>query len=134
MPNIKINTDLIPLVTQSSDGLMNQIDKTKLDKLGIYSTSEVDTGKIWIDGKHIYSILLNSTCHNLNTLISSLGISTFINGYGKAKSDYSNYWRIPTFYLAESGYNINLNVDGTISWGGFYNSGSCWYYLEYTKI
>lgn len=134
-----INRSTINNLTTSSagngilDAYQGKILNDKITALQTYSIVEVDTGKIWADGKHVYSILLNSTCSNINTLITNLHIDTFINGYGKASSIYQNYWRIPTLYLAETGYVIILNVDGTISFGSFYGNNSCWYYLEYTK-
>ena len=64
---MKINTDLIPLATINSDGLFNHNDKKKLNNLTTYSTTEVDTGKIWKDGKPIYRKVIHSGACSLST-------------------------------------------------------------------
>ena len=115
---------------------------TKITNLQTYSTSETNTGQIWIDGKPIYKKVINfgalpnatskSVAHN----ISNLGFFTNISGiiyHTTAKT----YYPLPLQYKgSDSNYNVEVFANATsVSMSSntdrsFY---SAYVILEYTK-
>ena len=98
----------------------NNIDLTTL-KFGNYSTSEVDTGFTWVDGKHIYKktincgTLPNNTAKTVNHGITNLGY--FIDAYGiaynpSASSGTGSWQKLPIMTL-DCGSLVSLTLRRT---------------------
>lgn len=98
---------------------------TNITNLQTYSTSEINTGKIWIDGKLIYRKVF---IYNNTAISSSTSLSAPISGYDSLiKTDF--YFREETnimrpFPTIASGgqplgarwQNNNIQFSGTDSW------------------
>lgn len=67
-----------------------------------YSTTEVNTGQKWIDGKDIYCCVINNVNDNSLIDLSSLNIDTLVHRYGY-------------FITNNQIYDFNLYVNGTYS-------------------
>lgn len=95
---------------------------------GNYSTSEVNTGFTWIDGKTIYKktvtgTLPNSTAGTTNIAHGITGLDTLVHMHGVAiagtvmapLSFYANanYWR----YFSVNGANVSIEQGATIAGG-----------------
>lgn len=113
------------------------------EEVADYSTSEVNTGKKWIDGKHIYRIVFDSPDANYNTPVTTnLGITTidsiikiggFVQRYSAGTSTLSGkYYPILNPYMEVNvekstgilTFSINTNYV-------HFATGKC--YIEYTK-
>ena len=93
----------------------------KIAAKGVYSTSEVDTGKTWIDGKKIYRKVYNGTISaSGQTLITASNVDSLVS--------YDGWYRVNTtcykgWYDVQSGatwpvvtvsdHNLNLRFDST---------------------
>lgn len=109
-----------------------------------YSTSEIDTGKIWIDGKKIYRqvIEVNTPNSTSNTVIATYPTNTtIINFYGKVKITASSQVLPLNFYFTNE-YNVaTYCTDSTTSTGNInmkvgstsYQSQPAKIVIEYTK-
>lgn len=80
-----------------------------------YSTSEIDTGKVWIDGKKIYrrcADISAITSSNSNIVdVSSWNIQNIISLSGFIKDSYNNINVVP-MYDSASNYSV-LFFNGT---------------------
>lgn len=91
------------------NGALYNIQDTEAQKNLVYSQNEIDTGKIWIDGKKIYRkvILLpaiaKGTEHRID--LSSLTVSSYIQIYGFVKTR-NNYF-IPLLNSDEQTPTLN---------------------------
>ena len=91
------------------NGALYNIQDTEAQKNLVYSQNEIDTGKIWIDGKKIYRkvILLpaiaKGTEHRID--LSSLTVSSYIQIYGFVKTG-NNYF-IPLLNSDEQTPTLN---------------------------
>lgn len=119
---------------------------TRLDNLGTFSTSEVDTGKVWIDGKPIYS-----KTYSFNTAIAANTVYTLAHGISNVENiwiDLSNSFWINTsgrsYPMVMTNYNSISNTDtatvyadltniGIITIGGWNTSWTKNITINYTK-
>ena len=91
------------------NGALYNIQDAEAQKSLVYSQNEIDTGKIWIDGKKIYRkvILLpaiaKGTEHRID--LSSLTASNYIQLYGFVKTG-NNYF-IPLLNSDEKTVTLN---------------------------
>lgn len=94
------------------NGALYNIQDTEAQKSLVYSQNEIDTGKIWIDGKKIYRkvILLPAIAKNTEHRIdlSSLTASNYIQLYGFAKTG-NNYF-IPLLNSDEKTQTLNTFI------------------------
>ena len=111
----------------------------------VYSTEEVDTGKVWIDGKHIYRKVVDlGLFGNVDrdvTIEGSYDAVTCFDGYlynssGRNKiplNEYrnSNFWRSVHYEITDNVLEIHMSRDnsGAGHWGNFYVK----VIVEYTK-
>lgn len=119
-------------------GLANFDDDNPYTQPDIYSTSEVKTNKVWIDGKPIYRKVFNRT--NTNSFVIASDLETIVNIYGNFV--YATGSQVPMFYPTYngalgnviSGY-VNSTNEFVPQFGTNAVSGISSYYLivEYTK-
>lgn len=94
------------------NGALYNIQDAEAQKNLVYSQNEIDTGKIWIDGKKIYRkvILLpaiaKSKEHRID--LSSLAVSSYIQLYGFVKVG-NNYF-IPLLNSDEKTITLNTFI------------------------
>lgn len=102
-----------------------------------YSTSEVNTGQTWIDGKPIYKKVINTG--NMTSAVSH-GISNLdwvISIYGVAKTNDNNY--LPINFANPNGLNYQLSayIQGGgnvgLNKGSGFTISSSYLIVEYTK-
>ena len=108
----------------------------------IYSTDEINTGKLWIDGKPIYRKIIDfgslpnatskSVAHNINNLGFVINVSGTVY-----HTTVITYYPIPLQYKGnDSNYNVEIYVNNTNivmnsnTDRSFY---SAYVILEYTK-
>ena len=103
-----------------------------------YSTSEIDTGKTWTDGKKIYRKVVNdttpssATTKTINTSITNFGNFISVQGY-ITKTSGSSLIYIPSSYNDIWKINgVNENVAITLV-NTNYASCDCVLILEYVK-
>lgn len=94
------------------NGALYNVQDAEAQKNLVYSQNEIDTGKIWIDGKKIYRkvILLPTIAKGgeYNEDLSSLTISTCIQIYGFTKV--GNVYFIPLLNSDEKSITLNTYV------------------------
>ena len=94
------------------NGALYNIQDAEAQKSLVYSQNEIDTGKIWIDGKKIYRkvILLPAIAKNTEHRIdlSSLTASNYIQLYGFVKTG-NNYF-IPLLNSDEKTPTLNTFI------------------------
>lgn len=94
------------------NGALYNIQDAEAQKSLVYSQNEIDTGKIWIDGKKIYRkvILLPAIAKNTEHRIdlSSLTASNYIQLYGFVKTG-NNYF-IPLLNSDEKTVTLNTFI------------------------
>ena len=122
------------------NGTLYNIQDTEAQKSLVYSQNEIDTGKIWIDGKKIYRkvILLPAIAKGTEYKIdlSSLTASNYIQLYGFAKTA-KNYF-IPLLNSDEQTQTLNTFIGITNNMLRFINGADReilggHVVLEYTK-
>lgn len=126
------------------------IAREKINNIGNYSTTEVDTGKTWIDGKTIYRKVIatgdlatdfvdnaksiNHGITNLDNVISINCIGVFNDG---AKFDFEGYTYYDSVQQAWNVLNVYINTDSIyLTYKGptmISNVDSSFIILEYTK-
>lgn len=123
------------------NGALYNIQDAEAQKNLVYSQNEIDTGKIWIDGKKIYRkvILLPAIAKGTEYRIdlSSLTTSNYIQLYGFIKTA-ENYF-IPLLNSDEQTPTLNTFIGITNNILRFLNGAdreilSGHVVLEYTKI
>lgn len=101
-----------------------------------YSTSEINTGQTWIDGKTIYRIVLTGTTGTSNQTktigtIANLGEIVNIGGYVKTSTQ-----SVPVNFVYSSEqnscYRENNNIILRVT-ASAYTSKDCYVIVEYTK-
>jgi len=128
----------LTLAQKAMYNIVNFDDDSPSSYKDIYSTNEVKTNKVWIDGKPIYRKVFYSdtnfdgnttvgTITNLNRLIDIKGfIQAVNNGQYPCYTDSGNVWQI---YVNSSGA-----INRTLTGGAFTNSRNPAYVIvEYTK-
>lgn len=115
--------------------------KEYIDESEVYSTSEVKTNKVWIDGKPIYrkvikyTSALSSGNNSIPHGISDLGELVSVSGYTKYST---SYYAMGAFENANNFINIsivssiNITVSVGTSWSSSFTNG-CTLIIEYTK-
>jgi hypothetical protein len=121
--------------------------KDYVDQANTYSTSEVDTGKKWTDGRAIYRKVVNTTftASNSNSIAIAHGISGLTSSFvflsvtgGFAIGNTGNQMQQTFFYhenpsnnyMQLAGYSTtNLTVCCSYNWG----SSRIWAVIEYVK-
>lgn len=132
--------DLTNLETSDTSSLVNAINELK--NAEVYSTNEIKTNKVWVDGKPIYRKVINYTgtlsaggnyiAHN----ISNLGTVVDAKGYTLFGTSYymmSAYETANNFINIKSISSDNVVVQIGSSWGSSFSSSGCTLILEYTK-
>ena len=89
------------------NGALYNIQDAEAQKSLVYSQNEIDTGKIWIDGKKIYrkvvdcGYLLNKNVKKVEHNIKNIDTITKIDGVGYTDSE--DYLPIPYVYAVTPG-------------------------------
>ena len=95
----------------------NGYSQEYINGLNTYSTSEIDTGKVWIDGKNIYRKVIDCGALPNNTSKSvSTGITTsinLINISGLAYNSSNYYITLPFVHTTTIGTQCSLRFDGS---------------------
>lgn len=107
-----------------------------LSNLTTYSTTEVNTGKTWIDGKPIYRKIIRAVKNQTGTLQIASGIDAIVSYSGLVRTFAGN--RVPMPYYDSSGMFISVTVGSTglayvISPDNVYGNGTVEVCIEYTK-
>lgn len=122
------------------NGALYNIQDTEAQKNLVYSQNEIDTGKIWIDGKKIYRkvMLLPAIAKETEYRIdlSSLTASNYIQLYGFLKTPGNHF--LPLLTSDEKTSTLNTFIDITNNVLRFLNGAdreilSGHVVLEYTK-
>lgn len=107
-------------------------------KPDIYSTTEIDTGKVWIDGKKIYRKVYAITSNlpgvdtNASFSVSDLNIEhcTHLRGWTYS----STYGYIDLYFYNNGNYNyLHLSSNTTINYRYHFNTSEIYFIIEYTK-
>lgn len=146
---LQIDSDIKNAVTQNtSDIATAQQDITNLENGNVYSTNEVNTGKVWIDGKIIYRKVINTTSPSTASTsaapiltLTGINIETIVKLEGNINyanitwRDINAYQTSSLFSFVDVYYEANSN-----SWkirqcvtGESYLSKQEYIILEYTK-
>lgn len=131
------NMNEIKKVVNNHANSLNDINERMNQKNSNYSSEEIDTGNVWIDGKKIY----RKTFHVTNAIkgenkidISNLNYDTIISINGMEKNS-SNQWIPLSFYNGASTYNYMFvwNKDKNIYYQVAWAATDVYITLEYTK-
>ncbi len=105
-----------------------------------YTTTEVDTGKKWVDGKTIYRKILNfGTLPNAGTKTVAHGITglDFLITLIGAATNAARTAQLPLPYVSEGTFQINSFVSGSNIQVQTYQDRTsytvCYFVMEYTK-
>ena len=92
-------------ISDNTNNIQNIINGEK------YLTTEVNTGKTWIDGKPIYRKVYTGTYSGSGIInISTPDLENIINSYGYIKSKYDNrHVPIPSIFITDSNYNDGIS-------------------------
>lgn len=111
------------------------------EEVNDYSTTEIDTGKKWIDGKPIYRKVID--CGNLpNATNKSVSIGYSMNQinivrlYGTARENTGYTIPIPHVSSGQSGSQVQCEISTNgiyLRTGTNYSNLYCYMVLEYTK-
>ena len=108
----------------------------------VYSTDEVKTNKVWIDGKPIYRKVFTGTktSATINQIGNIANFDTMVLLTGFIKSSYGQWWDIPNYYFENNSTKYWTSVyhetSGTItlSTGSNFDTSSEYRIIaEYTK-
>lgn len=122
------------LKTTDKTSVVNAINELKDGE--IYSTSEVKTSKVWIDGKPIYRKVLtgstpSSSVTSWTTLATIPNLDVAINIYGALEGTSKNFvprYESNSFYFILSAENADIKYKEV-----GYNSRNYHIVVEYTK-
>ena len=113
--------DLSELETVSKNNLVGAINELKNGET--YSTSEIKTNKVWIDGKPIYNKVITGTLPttNYSTFITVANLDTPISENILITMTDSSKLRLPfvnlinnkycDYYIMGNNYNVHFSVD-----------------------
>ena len=100
----------------------------------IYSTDEINTGKLWIDGKPIYrKTFTGSISSSIRTGLTGVSL---VNAYGLVVTSSGAFLILPSLRVTNSNYSVGFYVssDFIIYFEkGSGASGEAYITLEYTK-
>lgn len=131
--------DITTLKTTNKTNIVNAINELKDGE--IYSTSEINTGKIWIDGKPIYRKYITFSQANSGnyTYTHNLGIDSvvscdaFCTVAGQSISA-NGYRPMPYMVSNENYFRIGSIKENTIeTTAGAWSNNVVYIILEYTK-
>ena len=140
------NSDIAD-VNKVNDADMNEIktvvnnNAQELTNIGSYSTTEVNTGKTWIDSKPIYRKVINcgnlpnNGTKNVDFNISNIDNIIFVFAMGHDTIN-NNYWNIPTISTSGTQYTIDIAITPTqvrIRTATDRSSWTAFVTMEYTK-
>lgn len=123
--------DLSSLATDTKTSIVGAINEIK--NAEAYSTSEVKTNNVWIDGKPIYRKTFTGT---LSSAINhGLTNVNFVNAYGFYVSSTGTFLPLPSLRPNNTNFNVGFYITSTqIAFDkGTGASGNCYITLEYTK-
>lgn len=135
--NIQLSTT-VDIQTLESNVSTNTSDIENLQNGNVYSTNEVDTGKIWVDGKPIYRKVVTGTLptENYSTFITIDNLDTPISESILITMADNSKLRLPfvqlvnniycDYYITGNTYNVHFTVNS-------YKSRPFIAILEYTK-
>lgn len=102
-----------------------------------YSTNEINTGKIWIDGKPIYRKVFTGTLGTTASNDISFSIDTLIDEGGYVRYGAAYQFPIPSTFGTQGVNDIRLiKKDAntlTLQYGSNLNSQNYAVWIEYTK-
>lgn len=130
--NTSVNYIIKVMMVSLPTDLNSAVD-AKIAAKGVYSTSEVDTGKTWIDGKKIYRRVLNNAMTITgNTWTALFNISDIpadavidVKAFNNDKNVMTGF--LTTYNSSNGNWSIYPQMANSISW-----SISKWV-IEYTK-
>lgn len=138
--NIQLSTT-VDMQTLESNVSTNTSDIENLQNGNVYSTSEVNTGKIWIDGKPIYRKYITFEhsatgnyvyTHNLG-IDSVVSCNAFCTVAGQSISA-NGYRPMPYIVGNENYFRIGSIKENTIeTTAGAWSNNVVYIWLEYTK-
>ena len=117
-------------------------NSTDIDNLQIYSTTETNTGKVWIDGKTIYrrvmtynNVAVSNGTQFADRVSSQIDTVTSLQGMMKEET---NQRMLPLISAAGKTNGIRISADGYIVWSGddtwsAENTRTYYIIVEYTK-
>ena len=134
--NVNLPDTAIP-VDEVTSGNMHSVTSNAVANAMSYSTSEVNTGKKWIDGKPIYKIAFysetnwsnNTKIGELNNVSAIISISDITcDGSGSRYQNYGTDGTNTSYTIVRSNNQVYVNRAGT-----FINSYPSIVIIEYTK-
>ncbi len=125
--------DLTELDTTDKTNLVGAINE--IEAGNVYSTSEINTGKIWIDGKPIYRKVINlgswtsNSSGNNDKTIAQINYDTVIelNLYVKYGDAWYNKWDTFNNILINDTTTLRFNISTSITFADSF------VIIEYTK-
>lgn len=137
-PAIGIRSETLPVGTVIDyEGNTIPVGWEEIDNPDSYSTSEVKTNKVWIDGKPIYRKVIarnQSITNGTSISVSSLNIDELIK-IGAINQNQSNNFKFFGDYYDSSNekINIHLNNNDIQVWSGTGVNYTSTIWVEYTK-
>lgn len=122
----KINTDLIQ---EDLDNLHSAIS-TEISDINTYSTTEINTGKTWKDGKPIYRKVINAS--NIGTAFSTT-ISNIDNLFFADNSRISWNFNVGSYPIARANFYFNKSQNTIVAEQTDVANWGAELVLEYTK-
>jgi hypothetical protein len=128
--------DITNLNTTDKSNIVNAINELK--DAEVYSTSEVKTNKVWIDGKPIYRTVLYATNLATSTQFSTgiTNLDTWVSlNYIASVGNKSGDVVVQNSYASSSSYNRAFlsYSDTEIRWRSATSGMYAYFILEYTK-
>lgn len=122
------------------NGALYNVQDTEAQKSLVYSQNEIDTGKIWIDGKKIYRKVILLPAIAVKEIyyddLSSLKASTYIQLYGFAQIGTNIFAPLLDSDESDARHNIYISIENDklrIATGEFRQILKGHVVLEYTK-
>lgn len=114
----------------------NETNINNIKSAMAYSTTEVKTNKVWIDGKPIYKIVYSvgsmsaNTSKTIDTSTWNLDTMTYLDGFGVGNAGF----HIPLNFYNGGNYNViyalpNKNINIEVDWA----MTNVYAIIEYTK-
>lgn len=105
-----------------------------INKMDRYSTSEIKTNKIWIDGRPVYRKVVTGNVYN-GSVAHGLTNVNFVNAYGYFISNSGAFMPLPSLRINYQNYSTGFYVNATnvMFDKGADATGTVYVTLEYTK-
>lgn len=134
-----MGTEVVDSLDGDETNMSPSVRAVKKSLLDTYSTEEVKTNKVWIDGKQIYRKVLTGTLPTgSGENVFTIPNAKIINFNGIIKATYDQWWTIPTIY-SNDGYRIYTYISGDrtqlkVDCGGYFDTNSQYeIIIYYTK-